>query len=445
MEPEYVDIGSTEDAEALSKQRGPWIVANIKQGVGWTKVPLTVKFGGKTLLLLPETEKFAPAVALRADYSNEDQRFILGFLSSLSWSQRGSVTVEQWTGGGHIVRMSKQPMFGQMTAATFKVDYLPAPTDPNAQLALALYHEGASLAYVHVAYSFLSFYKIVNLVSGTTGRLQVEWIRKHAALLVKHDAKKRMAELVANGDDIGEYIYSSCRCAIAHAGDPRNPVVDPHNVEDQKRLGADLPIVIELAEIAIEKELGVKTSQTVYREHRYELSGFDKFFKPEQLAALRASKTPQDAALPALPALTVKLWGHQLYRPLLAMPTIVASMSNGVVKIECTSTTRRCIGILTLNYQEGRLAFDLVWTKNDDGTAAFVEDWMETEQFFWDYNCNGCLEVWDQECIARCDAFIPVNVIMNLEGHKQGMAELQAEAAKRKANENQAGENAILA
>jgi hypothetical protein len=105
----------------------------------------------------------------------------------------------------------------------FQVSYLPAPKEAHQKLALALFHEGLGLVYTHIAYSFLSFYKIINLVSGQKGKEQIAWINAHVALMQHHRAQERLAELQKKGEDIGTYLYQSCRCAIAHAGDPRVP------------------------------------------------------------------------------------------------------------------------------------------------------------------------------------------------------------------------------
>ena len=57
--------------------------------------------------------------------------------------------------------------------------------------------------------------------------------------------------------DIGEYLYASGRCAVAHAG--TNPTVDPEDPEDMDRLCKDLPLIRAMAAHVIEKELNVKS------------------------------------------------------------------------------------------------------------------------------------------------------------------------------------------
>jgi len=226
MEPTYIRTGSTEEAEAYRKQSGEWTVASLQQSIGWTQKPITIDYAGRTFLLLPEDEQNLPAIATLGEHA-VCRRAILEFASALAWSSGGSVAVESWAGGSQIYRTSKRPIVGQVTAQFFHIDYLPHPADPTHRLALALFHEGSTLIYVHVAYSFLSFYKIVNLVSGQRGPAQTGWINARVPAMNHHRAKERLAELQKAGEDIGKYVYQSCRCAIAHAGDPRNPVIDP--------------------------------------------------------------------------------------------------------------------------------------------------------------------------------------------------------------------------
>jgi hypothetical protein len=67
-------------------------------------------------------------------------------------------------------------------------------------------------------------------------------------------AKERLNQLAIE-PDIGNYMFVSGRCAIAHAS--QNPVVDPDNPNDLFRLSADMPVVRALAEHLIRQELGV--------------------------------------------------------------------------------------------------------------------------------------------------------------------------------------------
>src|SRR5688572_4322259 len=163
MQPPYIRTGSTEEAETYAKSRGNWVVANLQQSIGWTQKPITIQYAGRTFLLLPEDDQHFPAIATLGD-AEASRRAILEFASALSWSSGGAVAVEHWTGGNQPSRAGKRPVGGQVSALFFHVSYLPAPAVANQKLALALFHEGAGLIHTHVAYAFLSYYKIINLV-----------------------------------------------------------------------------------------------------------------------------------------------------------------------------------------------------------------------------------------------------------------------------------------
>lgn len=434
MEPPYIRTGASEEAEAFGKTPGHWVVGNLRQSIGWTNSPITMEYAGRTFLLLPEDAEHPPAIAALGEYE-EARRAILEFASALTWSSGGSVTVEQWSTGRRPQRAGKIPLVRQVGAMIFHVSYLPAPSNQEQRLALALYNEGAGLVYTHVAYAFLSFFKIVNMVSGIRGDAQEAWINAHVPKMQHHRSKERLAELERLGENIGAYVYKSCRCAIAHAGDPRNPVIDPHDLEDERRLHADLPLVITLAELAIE-ELGVKTRQTVYREHRYELSGFEEMLPAKVLELVQSRGTASDAMQIELPdSFSIRMWGHAAYPPLENMVPAGFGIENGIVRIRCNLKVPGYYADLVLDFPNYRLTAEIIGTPEliDDGSAEFIETTMELERFYWDWNCNGSLEVWAEGkgCIGRCDAFIPQNVILDPKAHHSRVEELKAEIARR--------------
>jgi hypothetical protein len=68
----------------------------------------------------------------------------------------------------------------------------------------------------------------------------------------------RVRTLGATQPDVPKYLYESGRCAVAHAY--ADPIVDPDDVSDLRRLSEDLYIVKEIAEYLIETELKVSRS-----------------------------------------------------------------------------------------------------------------------------------------------------------------------------------------
>jgi len=68
-------------------------------------------------------------------------------------------------------------------------------------------------------------------------------------------AQERLTTLQNVEPDVAQYLYESGRCAVAHAF--ADPLVDPDDLTDLRRLSADLDVVRALAEYLIEHELHV--------------------------------------------------------------------------------------------------------------------------------------------------------------------------------------------
>jgi hypothetical protein len=212
--------------------------------------------------------------------------------------------------------MGESRMAGLVTNQ-LELDYLPDPTDQRARWALAFYREGLSLERSNVSYATLSFFKVLNIVANT-GKRQEEWINSNVSNFgqdnhAKFEANSRLTELKCSGiADIGEYLYASCRCAVAHAG--MNPTVDPESLDDMERLSKDLPLIRAMAAYVIEKELNVKSRHTVWREHLYELAGFKQIFGAELIAHVTKGDKIDETKMVDIPTMSVQIRGIKLCR-----------------------------------------------------------------------------------------------------------------------------------
>jgi hypothetical protein len=193
----------------------------------------------------------------------EARRVIKRFLSVLAWSSGYYVREGQEDNGPLRAATNHRPPIGGGSGHVFEhylVGCLPAPVDEESRFALAFYREGLSES--NRSYQFLSFAKVLNL--RLKDKEQIAWINAHADEIVDPIAKIRIETLRVEGKDIGEYLYVSGRCAIAHAlGEPR---VDPDDPEDLHRLYEDMPAIRALAARFITFELGVKTPYDISRE-----------------------------------------------------------------------------------------------------------------------------------------------------------------------------------
>jgi hypothetical protein len=284
--------------------------------------------------------------------------------------------------------------------------------DRYTRWALAFYREGLSMR--HTPYAFLSFYKIINVLH-RSGPKQTVWINNVVDRAVNHTSKARLQQIRANNGDVGQYLYASGRCAVAHAG--QGQTVDPENPLDLERLMQDLPLIRDLSAYAIEFEFGVKSSATVYQEHLYELEGFRDLMGERLCHSLKERRVVGLEELPTVPRLQVGLWGEEDYPPLCNLIAKAIAIDEGVVYLECASADNRTRTLLGLDFPNERLLIDTIGglISLDDGTESAVRDAIAVEKFRKAYFGNGELVVKRAETgqpMGRCDPFIPTNVDM---------------------------------
>ena len=231
------------DPERLYKKAGHWVTVGVESHINWPTEISIYQFRGYDLLLRPGDNATYPSISLKYDdygiNMNTARKVIMHFASSLAWYEDSSIHLKEWIGGSRCFNIGKpgtldepvksiKPMF---SIKTLGIRDLPDTLDKNARAALAFYREG--LALDNISYKFLSFYKIINLFVGNNGksRRQERWINDNLAFL-KHgaDSQKRVNELKKTSTDIGNYLYTSCRCAVAHANAGQK-FVDPEDVE----------------------------------------------------------------------------------------------------------------------------------------------------------------------------------------------------------------------
>ena len=136
--------------------------------------------------------------------------------------------------------------------------------DEKARLALALFREARTVN--STPFEFLTYFKILNIfwkdrpvtINGQRQNPIIERIRATLPKLKDELAVSRLRVLGTTEPDVPKYLYESGRCAIAHAY--ADPIVDPDDVSDLRRLSEDLYIVKEIAEYLIEVELKVSRS-----------------------------------------------------------------------------------------------------------------------------------------------------------------------------------------
>ncbi len=389
-----------------------WLVVGLDIGVHWPTVETRVHFEGKEILLRPETDRLSPSVVFRYEppmRQEEALHLLRRFLSSLTWVEGGHLREIMVTGGSHPIGVGKGPM-ARLINPKFRVDYLPGPADTKARLALALYREALGLD--SVPYQFLGFYKIINICH-KDGTAQKAWINNKVDKLEDHIALQRLTELRQKGEDVGNYLYESGRCAMAHAFS--DSIIDPDNPEDTKRLAEDLRLMKALAAYAVEHELGVRSVGTIWHEHLYELEGFHGLLGGDVLAMLKSKQALTLEEIPSLPRLSVRLRDYALFGAFENLRAKPVAAESGRLILRCVSDDELLDAALGLNFAGERLEFDPVHgvAIYDDGSVISAEKALHRVRLVQGLYSNGQLEVWDSEqeiLLGRCDPFIPVNV-----------------------------------
>lgn len=238
-----------------------FVIVSVDSGTAWPKDEAAVPFGGMQVRLVPPQRdesgqlRTYPLAAIEVT-SGADQDALIEvarrFLNALAWREQVSIREVAITSGAPLRRGTRVP--DNFTTDVFNGAGLPDPTDARARLALAFYREGVSLEHVKIAYSFLSFFKVLN-VRFASGPEQKKWINSAIGSLTEFRAVARLKELAATVPDAAEYLYLSGRCAVAHAFN--TPLVDPDDINDQRRLSDDLPVIRSLAAQLMITELGI--------------------------------------------------------------------------------------------------------------------------------------------------------------------------------------------
>ena len=423
------------DARPTANQ---WLGIAVDSSVPWPTVDAKVSFCGREIVLRAATDATWPSVEIDfAPPMAADAAHLLlrRFLSSLVWTEGYAVReIMSFRGARRMGFGRSGPgMVGMVLNPHFRADYLPEPTDPKTQLALALYRE--ALGVNSQPYKFLGFFKVINVLNAT-GRQQRDWITAALPRITEHQAKKRLQVLNRTTVDVAGYLYESGRCAVAHAFD--EPVVDPDKLEDDLRLSSDLPVIRALAEHFIEHELGVRSMSTVRREHLYELDGFRRVLGPRIVAALKSGSRPEAADLPVFPNLSVRIRGHVPFPSFEDLAVESVEPIDGCVILMLRNPNGSIRIALTLYVVEERLGFDPTTDIGirDDGSREVITAAIDHARFVSGMVANGQLEVWQtqpQELFGRCDPCIPVNIDgrRTAENLRRMISELEQELEQR--------------
>jgi hypothetical protein len=414
---EYVVHIKGEAVEDTRLEVGNWIVASLNQTVGWDKDDQIIVYEGKELLVLGQGQdcQFLPSVAVnfqKLTITKEGaQKLIARFLSALNWSEGiGSISIQHWHGGSHPIRSRSQEGM-TYTTNDFRITYLPQNLPEDLRKALALYREGVGLSRLHPGYSFLSFYKIINLVH-RGGRAQKNWIRQSIGSLSNEAQRKAQSLTAEYNQAIDTFLYDSCRCAVAHAGEITN--VDPDNVEDSIRLQKGSPLIHALAEYMISSHFGLPTKQQIWRDHYYEVAGFERLFSEAKVDQILSSEFVASNLIDFPEPLSIRQWYGKKYGVMDRLSARVRRIREGVIFVKCHSPDELFHLDLIVDLGDSRVSVEIERAVIQPGiNNEHLRYEIDKIRFIDDLLLNGEVEIFLADSgtfLGRKDANLPLNI-----------------------------------
>lgn len=229
--------------------------------VTWPKEPTLVKFDGYHFVLMPRTRDNVQSVHMdlvqnRLDDSNATT-VLRRFLSIMAWCDDNFATLGfGWSGNPVPVPVAKPELAFRTTPHYIFDRKMPSTT--KARRALALYREALNAEHsALISYTVLSYYKIIELVQRHRGATK-NWFRDNFAYARSLDYLKRSLDefdKLRGTIEPHEYIYGSCRIAVAHAG--KGSESDPDDASELLRLHTAADIMRVLARHCIETEFKI--------------------------------------------------------------------------------------------------------------------------------------------------------------------------------------------
>lgn len=414
--PHYVG----EAVERKLRSRRGWLTAGVATSIAWPPADVWVTYDGEDYILRGSKLNGAPSppgITVTCDRENVDEALskIYRFSSILGWYQGGFVDVSGYVHGSHpILYGDPHNVFsslGTLSAKNFNCNHMPLVRDELARKALAFYREGSRLRHVHDNYSFLSFHKVIES-QFANGRAKGQWINANLDNLTDERAVARIAELRASGLDVGDHLFESGRCAVAHAS-LNGEIVDPDVPVDRRRISSDLCIMEALARHYISRELHIENDRETYA-NRNRLGPWLEIIHTETLTLLQAGGTTGTLGELEGRQVSIGLWPDGPIAGLEAMTMRVDAFGEGVVRVILLNDRMTVALPFVLDFRHGR-----VHTLLDEGGLCESQQNHPNEAdvrayatFFYHVLGNSVVELkLEHREPVDCEVVIPVNII----------------------------------
>jgi len=397
-----------------------WLSAGVASSIAWPQDDVLVMYDGIDYLLhgaFQSGQSASPCISTpcpREDFDVALAR-VLRFASILGWFKRGYVDVAEFAWGTRPFRYGNQrTTYTDLTQGGrhgFDCNYMPVIEDDQIRKALAFWREGSRLRHVHEPYAFLSFFKVIESQFSTKER--VAWIDANLELLTGA-AAARVAELRAQGVDVNEHIYSSGRCAVAHASIGAD-IVDPDIPADRRQIRDDLVIIEALAQRFLAVAASVPDEMVLYNE-RDRLTPWHPLMLAEGLSRLKAGEiASSERDLGELNGATcsVRLWPRVPPAQFRDMTIAAVESTPGCVKLQLSNQRRTIVLFFLMDVAHGLLHPLLEEGGVTDQFTEVIEDDVATyTHYFHSVVANGHVELTIEGLEpVDCEVVIPVNII----------------------------------
>ena len=260
------DLESARLARLGVKRGAHFLNVGVDNQVTWPKEATSVKFDRYELILLPKTKGNVQSVHIDLTSNRlgltDAKSVIARFLSVLSWcSDNYAVTQDGWSGTPIPVPVPRRNLaFTTTSHWAFDRDI---PKTEEIRRALALYREARNAHHNFlVGYAVVSYCKVIEIGNPESSDV-IRWIKDNFALA---QADPQFARVTKAFDAIREttapenYLWTSCRVAVAHGSPRKGEKSDPDRSEEADRLSISADVFQILARIFISKDLGVSHS-----------------------------------------------------------------------------------------------------------------------------------------------------------------------------------------
>jgi hypothetical protein len=405
-------------AQEKLRSRLGWVTAGVASSIPWPQEDVWVLYDNHEYVLRGTKggeDKRSPCISTPCAQGGKDSEMVRVYLfaSVIGWFKGGHVDVTGWVWGSRPVLYGSRDTFTTTLdgGKYFDCNYMPIINDDRIRKALAFLREGRRLRHVHEPYSFLSFYKVVE--SQFSSKERVAWIQANLDQL-DGEAGKRVAELRAQGVDVGKHLFDSGRCAVAHAS-LDGAIVDPDIPADRRRIADDLDVMEGLASRYLKIEAGVPDGMELYKNRDRTLP-WHGLLPAGTLETLQAGGTVRGmSALGQLRdnRISVRLWPHDAPDCMCNMRWAAESYAPGVVTFLVVNDRKTVFLRFSMDLANGR-----VHTMLEDGgvTDQFGElmdaDIEHYTRYFHSVVGNALVEL----CIdgldpVPCEIVLPVNII----------------------------------